>query len=183
MSTHTTKIRSIASAPSPAPAPAPEADGLMSLLNSPNWFDPLEAGLRTKLRGFIEAVLEEELGAILARDRYARKGNEAHLARVGYRHGHRSRELTTTLGKQNIAVPRARLFNEDSSTREWKSKSLRAYQRRTGEVDALIASAYLSGTNTRRVKRALGTLFKGTIGKDIVSRTWRKVKRSRRECG
>ena len=53
---------------------------------------------------------------------------------------------------------------------------MRAYQRRTRDVDALIASAYLSGTNTRRVQRALGTLFKGAIGKDIVSRTWRKVK-------
>ena len=46
----------------------------------------------------------------------------------------------------------------------------------TRQVEALIASAYLSGTNTRRVKRALGALFKGAIGKDVVSRTWRKVK-------
>jgi transposase-like protein len=46
----------------------------------------------------------------------------------------------------------------------------------TRQVEALIASAYLAGTNTRRVKRALGALFKGAIGKDVVSRTWRKVK-------
>jgi putative transposase len=32
------------------------------------------------------------------------------------------------------------------------------------------------GTNTRRVKRALGALFKGAVGKDVVSRTWRKVR-------
>ncbi len=38
------------------------------------------------------------------------------------------------------------------------------------------AGAYLAGTNTRRVKRALGALFKGAVGKDVVSRTWRKVK-------
>ena len=43
-------------------------------------------------------------------------------------------------------------------------------------MEALIASAYLAGNNTRRVKRALGALFKGAIGKDVVSRTWRKVK-------
>jgi putative transposase len=43
------------------------------------------------------------------------------------------------------------------------------------QVEALIASAYLAGTNTRRVKRALGALFKGAIGKDVVSRVWRKV--------
>ncbi len=33
-----------------------------------------------------------------------------------------------------------------------------------------------SGTNTRRVKRALAALFGGAVGKDVVSRTWRKVK-------
>ena len=46
----------------------------------------------------------------------------------------------------------------------------------TRQVEALIASAYLAGTNTRRVKRALAALFKGAIGKDVVSRVWRKVK-------
>jgi hypothetical protein len=77
---------------------------------------------------------------------------------------------------ENRPLPRrARLFNEDGSTTEWKSKSLRAYQRRTRGVDALITSAYRSGANTRRVKRALATLFKGASGKDIVSRTWRRV--------
>jgi putative transposase len=43
-------------------------------------------------------------------------------------------------------------------------------------VEALIAGAYLAGTNTRRVKRALAALFRGAVGKDVVSRTWRKVK-------
>jgi len=28
------------------------------------------------------------------------------------------------------------------------------------QIEALIASAYLAGTNTRRVKRALGALFR-----------------------
>jgi transposase-like protein len=40
----------------------------------------------------------------------------------------------------------------------------------------MIASTYLAGTNTRRVRRALAALFGGTVGKDTVSRTWRKVK-------
>src|SRR5207302_2014738 len=52
----------------------------------------------------------------------------------------------------------------------------RAYQRRTLAADALIAGSYLAGTNTRRVRRALAALFGGTVGKDTVSRTWRKVK-------
>lgn len=46
----------------------------------------------------------------------------------------------------------------------------------TRQVEALIASAYLAGTNTRRVGRALGALCRGAVGKDVVSRTWRRVK-------
>jgi putative transposase len=75
-----------------------------------------------------------------------------------------------------IAVPRARLNTLDGKTTEWKSRTLRTYQRRTLVADALIASTYLAGTNTRRVRRALGALFGGAVGKDTVSRVWRKVK-------
>ena len=45
----------------------------------------------------------------------------------------------------------------------------RAYHRRTLAADALIASCYLAGTNTRRVRRALSALFAGAIGKDTVA--------------
>jgi putative transposase len=55
-------------------------------------------------------------------------------------------------------------------------KALRRYQRLTKRAEALIAAVYLAGTNTRRVKRALFGLFQGAVGKDVVSRAWRKVK-------
>jgi hypothetical protein len=73
-------------------------------------------------------------------------------------------------------VPRARLTTPEGKTAEWKSQALRVYQRRTLAADALIASSYLAGANTRRVRRALAALFAGTVGKDTVSRVWRKVK-------
>jgi putative transposase len=76
-----------------------------------------------------------------------------------------------------IAVPRARLRAAgDGATREWRSAVLPRYARMTREVEALIAGAYLAGTNTRRVKRALAALFRGAVGKDVVSRTWRKLR-------
>src|SRR3972149_661403 len=75
-----------------------------------------------------------------------------------------------------IAVPRARLNPPDGKTTEWKSQALRAYQRRTLAADALIAGSYLAGVNPRRVRRALAALFGGAVGKDTVSRVWRKVK-------
>ena len=64
----------------------------------------------------------------------------------------------------------------EGRTTEWRNTSLPAYQRLTRRAEALIAGAYLSGTNTRRVRRALGALFGGAVGKDVVSRVWRKVK-------
>ena len=144
-----------------------------------NWFDPIEEGVRARVRGFIEAMLEEELDGVLSRPRYGRRkarDGDGEPAVVGCRHGHRQRSLTGTFGKTEIFVPRARLRDDEGRTCEWKSKSLRAYQRRTKAADALIAGAYLSGTNTRRVRRALHSVFAGAIGKDVVSRAWRKVK-------
>jgi putative transposase len=69
-------------------------------------------------------------------------------------------------------VPRTRLTRSEGGTTEWKAQALRAYQRCTLAADALIASTYLAGTNTRRVRRALAALFGGAVGKDTVSRTW-----------
>ncbi|RWC64608.1 IS256 family transposase [Mesorhizobium sp.] len=144
-----------------------------------NWFDPIEAGLRERVRGFIETMLETELDAVLARPRYGRQPaarSDETTGVAGHRHGSRTRTLTGTFGTTEITVPRARLDAGEDKTVEWKSKALRAYQRRTMAADALIASSYLAGTNTRRVRRALAALFGGAIGKDVVSRTWRKVK-------
>ncbi|MER8428711.1 transposase, partial [Mesorhizobium sp. M1403] len=144
-----------------------------------NWFDPIEAGLRERVRGFIETMLETELDAVLARRRYGRQPaarSDETAGVAGHRHGRRTRTLTGTFGTTEITVPRARLDAGEDKTVEWKSKALRAYQRRTMAADALIASSYLAGTNTRRVRRALAALFGGAIGKDVVSRTWRKVK-------
>jgi putative transposase len=134
------------------------------------WFDPIEAGLRGRIRGFIEELVEQELEAALGRGRYERGGV------AGHRHGHRTRRLTGSFGPVEIAVPRARLRAEDGSTHEWRSAVLPRYARRTRQAEALIASAYLAGTNTRRVQRALAALFRGAVGKDVVSRAWRKVK-------
>ena len=53
--------------------------------------------------------------------------------------------------------------------------TLPAYKRLTRQAEALIAGTYLAGTNTRRVRRALGALFGGAVGKDTVSRAWHKV--------
>lgn len=144
----------------------------ISLLSCDEGFDPIEDRLRANIRGTIEAVFNEELDSFLGRLRYDRKAG----AVKGYRHGHRDRRITGTFGTETISVPRARIKDETGKAREWRSKALPRYQRLTRRAEALIASVYLSGTNTRRVKRALFALFKGAVSKDVVSRAWRKVK-------
>lgn len=146
------------------------AAGEPALFAGAAWFDPIEAGLRGRIRGFIEELVEQELTAALGRQRHERGGA------AGHRHGHRERRLIGSFGPVEIAVPRARLAAGDGTTREWRSAVLPRHARMTRQVEALIAGAYLAGTNTRRVKRALAALFRGAVGKDVVSRTWRKVK-------
>ena len=143
------------------------------------WFDPIEMGIRDRIRGFIEVLVDEELNDALGRARYQRPSRAADAetagARAGYRHGRRQRQLLGSFGPVTISVPRARLTCDDGTSQEWHSKVLPRYARMTRQVEALIAGAYLSGTNTRRVRRALGALFKGAVSKDTVSRVWRKV--------
>jgi len=148
-----------------------------------------------EVRGFIEQMLEAEFPTALGRARYVRAPAPERLPGgagesgppddvdaavaiqvAGHRNGHRDRELMGTFGKTTVSVPRARVEMADGGTTEWKSKALSAYRRRTKEVDALIAGSYLAGTNTRRVGRALASLFRGAVSKDTVSRVWRKIK-------
>ena len=142
-----------------------------------DWFDPIEAGLRDRVREFIQTMIESELETALCRPRYARRPKadpenaEGASGVTGHRHGHRSRSLLGTFGRVEIAVPRARLDTPQGKTAEWRSTALpRAYQRRTRQADALIAGAYLAGTNTRRVRRALAAVFGGAVGKSLPSR-------------
>ncbi len=161
-------------------SPVEAAEGTLFL--GDDWFDPLEAGVRTRIRGFIEELLEAELDVALGRDRYERPrlaetgAGGKPIVKAGHRHGHRERQILGSFGPVTVRVPRARLDTSDGKTAEWKNKTIPAYQRRTKKADALIAGAYLAGANTRRVRRALATLFNGAVGKDTVSRVWRKVK-------
>ncbi len=53
-----------------------------------NWFDPIEDGVRARVRGFIETMLEEELDEALSRPRYGRRkasDNDAPASVVGKR--------------------------------------------------------------------------------------------------
>src|SRR3954466_11510246 len=80
------------------------------------WFDPIEAGLRGRIRGLIEELVEQELAAALGRGRYERAGGAG-----GHRRGRGGRQLTGSFGPVELPVPRARLWAEDGGSREWRS--------------------------------------------------------------
>jgi transposase-like protein len=127
----------------------------------------LEDLLRERIRATIETIIEEELEAALGAAKSQRVGSE----RAGYRHGKRARGLTTSLGATTITLPRARIEDAPGQSREWHSRMIPRYQRRTERIDEAILGVYLSGTNTRRLRGALAPLLRGApLSKDAVSR-------------
>lgn len=129
--------------------------------------DSLEQAMRLRIRATIEELVKEELDAALGATKSARVGEQ----RQGYRHGTRERTLTTSLGPTPFAMPRARIQQADGTRAEWRSDSVRRYERRTTRVDEAILGVYLAGGNTRRIKGALAPLLKGgPLSKDAVSR-------------
>jgi putative transposase len=129
--------------------------------------DSIETEIRERVRAMIEVIVEEELESGLGAGRSQRVG----AARAGYRHGTRERQLTTSLGKTTIRLPRARMKGSDGQVSEWQSRVIQRYQRRTARVDGALLGTYLSGVNSRRLRGALAPLLRGApISKDAVSR-------------
>jgi transposase-like protein len=127
----------------------------------------LEELLRERIRATIELIVEQELEEALGAANSQRVGEQ----RAGYRHGHRARTLSTSIGATTIAMPRARTLDENGERHEWRSRIIPRYQRRTARVDEAILGVYLSGTNTRRLRGALAPLLRGApLSKDAVSR-------------
>jgi transposase-like protein len=129
--------------------------------------DGIEAGVRGRIRAWIEELVEAELTAVLGAEVSERPG----ATRQGYRHGHRERTLSTSLGPTTFQLPRARLQCPAGEMKEWQSAVVPRYQRRTARVDEALLGVYLSGTNSRRIRSALSPLLKGApLSKDAVSR-------------
>ena len=128
--------------------------------------DSIELRMRERIRVTIEEIVEEELATALGAGRSSRVEE-----RRGYRHGTRERTLTTTLGPATFEMPRARVVAADGARKEWRSETVRRYERRTARLDEAILGVYLCGANTRRIRGALAPLLRGgPLSKDAVSR-------------
>jgi putative transposase len=127
--------------------------------------DRLSEALRGKVREMILTLAEAELGEVLAAQPYQRNSD-----RRGYRHGKRSRSISTGLGATVIELPRARL-REGGEEKEWQSVLIERYQRRARSVDSALLGCYLSGANGRRIRGALSSLLRGApLSKSAISR-------------
>lgn len=99
----------------------------------------LEEFTRGRVQEFIQAVLEEEVTALLGRGKSERR--EACDAPAGYRNGHgKTRRLCLTSGTIEIQRPRVRDLEE-----RFESRVLPLFKRRTQEVAALLPELYLHG--------------------------------------
>ena len=84
---------------------SPQPTGETAVYLFDNWFDPIEGGLRDRVREFIHAMIEGELDMALSRPRYARHAKspsgeaEETVGVTGHRHGHRSRSLMGSFGR------------------------------------------------------------------------------------
>jgi putative transposase len=120
----------------------------------------------------VEEVLREELTLMLGAGRYERSET-----RRGSRNGEKRRVVTTERGLEELNVPRGRVLQPDGTTAEFQSSILPRYARRTRQVDEAILGAYLSGANTRRVKKALSPLLgEANLSKSAVSRVVARLK-------
>jgi putative transposase len=130
-----------------------------------DWAAALQADMLAVVRRAIEHLVESELATVLG-PRYARQET-----RVGYRHGTKTRTITSPVGTVTLTVPRARLQTAASGPAEWQSQVVPAYARRMRQVNEAVLQAYLCGTNTRRIRGALKPLLHGhALSKSTVSR-------------
>ena len=145
-----------------------------------DWFDPIEAAVRERVRDFIQGMIEGELEATLLRPRYGR------LPKIAATEAEAPAPSATAtvsdhvhcleaFGRVEIAMPRARLSTPDGKTTEWQSKVLPAYQRRTQTADALIAGADLRAPIRDGCAGRSEPCSGGRWARTSVSRVWRKV--------
>ena len=127
----------------------------------------LEQALRARTRAWIEVMVNEELDAALGIERYGR-GQD----RKGYRKGTRGRTFTASNGVHEIKMPRGEFFNPGpDGKKSWQSRILPPYACRSEDVERAVMMCYLSGANTRKVRKALAPLLRdAALSRSTVSR-------------
>lgn len=121
---------------------------------SSNIYEDLESMVRTKVQSFIQDILEEEVTALLGRERHERVRGDIDRSR-GYRNGHgKPRRLSLMNGTVEIRRPRVRGLEE-----RFESRILPLFKRRTREVGEMLPELYLHGLASGDFELALRGLL------------------------
>lgn len=127
----------------------------------------IQADLRELFRGAVkltlETVLEEVVRDMVGAGRWARAGT-----RKDQRNGTYLRQLLTTHGHIQVAMPRTR--NSGSPV-----DVVGRYQRRSPELDDAITAAYVHGVSTRDVAQVTEALVGAPVGRSSVSRVTKRL--------
>ena len=116
-------------------------------------FESLEMYARSEIQRWLQSLLEEEVGDLLGRERYARR--EAGQVEASYRNGHgEPRRLAMSCGTVTVRRPRVRGLEE-----RFESRVLPLFKRRTEEVGDLLPKLYLHGLAQRDFELALRGLL------------------------
>jgi putative transposase len=107
--------------------------------SSSQMWERLEAFVREQVQRFIQALLEEEVTALLGRTKFTRRA--AVDVPEGMRNGYgKPRRLTLTTGTITVRRPRVR-----GLSKRFVSRVLPLFKRRTREVGELLPQLYLHG--------------------------------------
>jgi putative transposase len=131
---------------------AMQADGL-------EWSE----GFRPLGRQALEEIIEDQMAAAI--DRYLEQlGTDDATDR---RNGYYRRHLLTELGDIELNVPRTRRYSP--------VEVIRAYARRTREIDRVILAGFVLGLSTRKVGETLLALLGRTVSASTVSQVARTL--------
>ena len=113
---------------------------------------------RPLARQALAEIIEDQMAAAVDRHLDQLDAEDA----CDRRNGHYRRHLLTTLGDIELSVPRTRRFTP--------TQVLRAYARRTPEIDRVILAGFVLGLSTRKVGETLLAILGRPISAETVSR-------------
>ncbi len=126
----------------------------------------LEAMLRGAIRVGLEVCLDAELEGVLGAGWYERVSG-----RRDHRNGHYRRQLLTSLGRVELAVPRRRGGTV-------RSQVLGRYQRRAPQGDDALTTAYVHGVSTRKLGAVTTALLGERVSRSTVSRVTQRLEQT-----
>jgi transposase-like protein len=133
-------------------------------INAFEWEGDYRAETASRLKGFLEERMDEELEQYLGRAKHKRRGKGD---REDYRNGSYLRHLLTEIGNLIVRIPRSR--------KGFVLRVLEAYKRRSRSVDQLMMACFVLGMSTRKVSTALLSLLGEGVSASTVSEVAKRL--------